>query len=115
MTEMIAGDKAIGELADIIPLKRGMSGRINLAEFIFEHDIMQVSGELAIRQLWRPALRSACFVVDKDENKFIIKGAGWGHGVGMCQSGAVAQAIRGRNYMSILNHYYKKAELISLY
>jgi SpoIID/LytB domain protein len=115
MTEMIAGDKNIGKLINIIPLERGASGRIYKARFEFEHDSMEVNGELAIRMLFKPALRSACFVADKVKHGIIVKGAGWGHGVGMCQSGAVAQAKQGKDFNSILNHYYREAELINLY
>jgi SpoIID/LytB domain protein len=115
ITEMIAGDKDIGKLVNIIPIRRGASGRINLVMLKFENDAMEISGELAIRQLWQPALRSACFVVDREEDKFIIRGAGWGHGVGMCQSGAVAQAMHGLKFVSILQHYYPEAELITMY
>lgn len=115
ITKMIAGDRHPGSLVNIVPLKRGSSGRIILARFIFEKDSIDVSGELSIRQLWKPSLRSACFVVDKESDKFILNGAGWGHGVGMCQTGAVAQANNGKDFVSILNHYYQKAELIALY
>lgn len=115
ITLMIAEEKDLGDLVDIVPLKRGPSGRMNLARFVFEKDSMDVSGELSIRQLWQPSLRSACFVVKKEADKFILNGAGWGHGVGMCQTGAVAQAKNGKDFTSILNHYYQKAELITLY
>lgn len=115
ITRMISGGKNMGNLLKITPLKRGPSGRIISAKFEFEKDIIEINGELAIRQLWQPALRSSCFVVDKAGDKFILSGAGWGHGVGMCQSGAVAQARQGNDFISILNHYYRKADLISLY
>ena len=115
LTEMIAGENDAGKLVNIIPLKRGASGRIYHAKFEFEKDTIEIKGELALRQLWKPALRSSCIIVERDKNKFIIKGAGWGHGVGMCQSGAVAQAKQGKDFISILNHYYGKAELIKLY
>lgn len=115
ITHMIAGDRDLGSLVNIVSLKRGVSGRINLARFVFEKESMDVSGELSIRQLWHPSLRSACFVIDKEADKFILNGVGWGHGVGMCQTGAVAQAKNGKGFVSILNHYYQKAELITLY
>jgi len=115
ISKMIAGEKNLGSLVEIKPLKRGISGRMYQARFIFEKDSFDVKGELAIRQLWHPSLRSACFVVEKNDDMFVLNGAGWGHGVGMCQSGAVAQAKNGATFWAILKHYYQKAELLSLY
>jgi SpoIID/LytB domain protein len=115
IAQMVAGDKDMGKLVNIIPIRRGTSGRINLAMFKFENDAIEIRGELAIRQIWQPALRSACFIVDREEDKFILRGAGWGHGVGMCQSGAVAQAKKGKEFISILQHYYPGVKLITMY
>ncbi len=115
ISKMIAGENEWGYLVNIKALKRGVSGRMYLARFVFEKDSFDVRGELAIRQLWHPSLRSSCFVVDKDDDHFILYGAGWGHGVGMCQSGAVSQAKQGTDFKSILEHYYPKAKLISIY
>ncbi|MCK4753961.1 MAG: SpoIID/LytB domain-containing protein, partial [Calditrichia bacterium] len=115
ISKVIAGENKWGDLVNIKALKRGVSGRMYLARFVFEKDSFDVKGELTIRQLWHPSLRSSCFVVDKDDDHFILNGAGWGHGVGMCQSGAVAQAKQGAIFNSILQHYYQKAELMTLY
>jgi SpoIID/LytB domain protein len=54
-------------------------------------------------------------VVDKTETGFIFYGAGWGHGVGMCQSGAIAMAKQGKNFEEILKHYYRKTDLLKIY
>ena len=105
----------MGKLLNIKTLQRGSSGRMYEARFIFERDSIHIFGELAIRQMWHPALRSACFVVDQVGNDFILNGAGWGHGVGMCQSGAVAQALTGSDFKSILEHYYQKSEILAIY
>ena len=115
LSRMLAGDKDLGKLIEINPIKRGQSGRIYKSGFIFEKGKFTKNTELSIRQLWSPSLRSSCFVVDQEKDKFIIKGAGWGHGVGMCQSGAVAQAKLSRNFQKILKHYYRKAKLTKLY
>lgn len=104
-----------GKLKDVISLNRGTSGRIYKAEFHFEKETMQVEGELKIRQMFTPPLRSSAFIVDKTDNGFLIQGAGWGHGVGMCQSGAVSLANLGKTFDFILNHYYKKTELMKIY
>jgi stage II sporulation protein D len=115
ISKMISGEKDFGKLLDIQILNRGASGRIYSAKFIFENEELKVDGELAIRQLFKPSLRSSCFVVDIEEKIFILNGAGWGHGVGMCQSGAVAQAKQGVNFKNILHHYYENTDLLILY
>lgn len=113
--KMISKGKDLGNLIDIIILNRGTSSRAYLAEFVFEKEKIEVGGELKIRQMFSPPLRSSCFVVDKTETGFILHGAGWGHGVGMCQSGAITMANNGHSFEEILNHYYRKAELQIIY
>ena len=65
--------------------------------------------------MFSPPLRSSSFVVDKTETGFTLHGAGWGHGVGMCQSGAITMANSDKSFKEILNHYYGKAELLKIY
>ncbi len=115
ISKMISGEKNLGMLLDIKIFERGASGRIYSANFIFEKDSFIVDGELAIRQLFKPSLRSSCLIVTKEKDKFILNGAGWGHGVGMCQSGTVARAKQGVNFNNILNHYYENTDLLILY
>jgi SpoIID/LytB domain protein len=115
VSQMTAKGKDLGNLIDIKILKRGSSGRAYLAQFIFEKDSLEVKGELKIRQMFSSPLRSSCFVVDKTETGFVLHGAGWGHGVGMCQSGAITMARNGNSFEEILKHYYRKAELINIY
>lgn len=108
--------KEIGKVKEIIPIERGNSGRIIKAKFIGEKDSLELNSELEIRKIKKPPFRSSCFVVEKviDDQlneKFIFKGAGWGHGVGMCQSGAVARAFSGQNYEEILKHYFPQTEI----
>ena len=102
----------IGRVYDIIPLERGVSGRIYDILFIGDKGYCRVQGELDIRRLLDPPLKSSCFVVDKigpvsEPVSFILSGAGWGHGVGMCQTGAIAMAVAGREYEEILAHYFR--------
>ncbi len=115
INKMTAKGKDLGNLIDIKFLKRGESGRAYLAKFIFEKDSVEVKGELKIRQMISPPLRSACFVVDKTEAGFVFYGAGWGHGVGMCQSGAITMARNGNSFEEILKHYYRSAELLNVF
>jgi SpoIID/LytB domain protein len=66
-------------------------------------------------------LRSSCFVIETDVGDdgipltFSFIGAGQGHGAGMCQAGAVAMALDGKDYIAILSHYYRKGEIKKLY
>jgi SpoIID/LytB domain protein len=63
--------------------------------------------ELEIRRaLSRSHLYSSGFVVDKERGRFVLRGAGWGHGVGLCQIGAAVMASEGKSYREILSHYY---------
>jgi SpoIID/LytB domain protein len=112
---MTSKGNELGNLLDIEILKRGTSGRAYLTNFVFEKETIEVKGELKIRQMFSPPLRSSCFIVDKTETGFVLHGAGWGHGVGMCQSGAITMANNGKRFEEILNHYYRKAELIKVY
>lgn len=116
LTKNLNAIKGIGRLIEIIPLNRGNSGRIIKARFIGEEDSLELNSELEIRKIKNPPFRSSCFVVEKviddqlNEN-FIFKGAGWGHGVGMCQSGAVARAYSGQMFKEILKHYFPETEI----
>ena len=106
----------IGSLIQIKPLERGVSGRIKRVELRGTRKSIVIERELEIRKaLSSNYLYSSCFVVDRDGNDFIIKGAGWGHGVGMCQTGAAMMALDGHNFHDILNHYYQNSELVKLY
>lgn len=112
--------KQIGLLQEIKILERGNSGRIIKASFIGSKDSLDLNSELEIRKIKKPPFRSSCFVVEKvfdDQSnvKYLFKGAGWGHGVGMCQSGAVARAFAGQTYEQILNHYFSESKIKSVY
>ncbi len=112
--------KEIGVLQEIQILERGNSGRIIKARFLGSKDSLELNSELEIRKIKKPPFRSSCFIYDKTfaaDNSIIYKfnGAGWGHGVGMCQSGAVARAFSGQTYEQILNHYFPKTEIKSVY
>jgi stage II sporulation protein D len=115
LTTMLTDDRTLGQFKRLRVLKRGPSGRIYKARLIFESGRLDVDGELALRQRFSPSLRSSAFYVVRKGDMVIIHGAGWGHGVGMCQSGAVAQAASGGSYIQILKHYYSKADLLNIY
>lgn len=112
--------KQIGALQEIKIVERGNSGRIIKARFWGSKDSLDLNSELEIRKIKKPPFRSSCFIYDKTfaaDSSIIYKfnGAGWGHGVGMCQSGAVARAFSNQTYQQILNHYFPKTEIKSVY
>lgn len=110
----------LGRIKSIDSFIRDVSGRIFSLKVTGEKGEKTIMKELTIRKLFG-MLRSSCFVVDwqKDEHGFIsgasFSGAGWGHGVGMCQTGAQSMAVKGKTYQQILLHYFPGAQLKSLY
>ena len=107
--------KEIGNILNIVPVERGYSGRIKALEIIGTEDRTIISKELNIRRLLSSShLPSSAFIIDKNEDTFILRGAGWGHGVGLCQIGAQIMGEQGYNYKDILKHYYKGSVLKKL-
>ncbi|MBO7160100.1 MAG: SpoIID/LytB domain-containing protein [Paludibacteraceae bacterium] len=101
-----------GEIVDLIPLKRGVSGRIYELKIVGTKKTLTIGKELEIRKwLSESHLYSSAFVVEKSEGKFTLYGAGWGHGVGLCQIGAAVMAEKGYTYQEILAHYYPNTEI----
>ena len=97
----------LGKIIDLIPLKRGVSGRIYELKIVGENESIIIGKELEIRKwLSNSHLYSSAFIVEKDANTFTLHGAGWGHGVGLCQIGAAVMAEKGYTYKEILAHYY---------
>ncbi len=110
-----------GEIIDLIPVARGTSGRIYRLKIVGTHKTQIIGKELEIRRTLSPShLYSSAFVVEKVGNgeipdRFIIRGAGWGHGVGLCQIGAAVMGEKGYNYNQILQHYFVGAKVTKLY
>jgi stage II sporulation protein D len=111
-----------GSLQNIVPLQRGPSGRIFRLKIIGSKKSIVVGKELEIRNwLSRSHLYSSGFVVSVKRNlqgeaeRFIFNGAGWGHGVGLCQIGAAVMATRGFTTGQILKHYFKGVEIEKIY
>lgn len=107
---------SFGDIIDLIPLARGTSGRIYQLKIIGTHRTFIIGKELEIRKsLSETHLYSSAFVVDKEDirreipGKFTLTGAGWGHGVGLCQIGAAVMGANGYNYEEILTHYFPGA------
>ncbi len=111
-----------GQIVDLIPLERGRSGRISRLKIVGTKLTFTIGKELEIRRaLSKSHLYSSAFVVDKLDivdgvpQKFHISGAGWGHGVGLCQIGAAVMGEKGYKYDEILLHYYNGAEIEKIY
>ncbi|MDD3488979.1 MAG: SpoIID/LytB domain-containing protein [Paludibacter sp.] len=111
-----------GQIIDLIPLKRGESGRIIELKIVGTLQTVVVGKELEIRKwLSNSHLYSSAFVIDKHETtnnipqRFVISGAGWGHGVGLCQIGAAMMGEKGYFYKDILLHYFRNSELKKIY
>ena len=97
----------LGKIIDLIPLKRGVSGRIYELKIVGKKESIIIGKELEIRKwLSNSHLCSSAFIVEKDGDTFTLHGAGWGHGVGLCQIGAAVMATKGYTYKEILAHYY---------
>ncbi len=127
----------LGNITDLIPLERGKSGRIWKLEIVGTKGSFTIGKELEIRRtLSDTHLKSSWFEVEKVENhhpsptthhltpntqhpspttQFILKGKGWGHGVGLCQIGAAVMGENGYSYKEILSHYYQKTNIQKLY
>ena len=111
-----------GDIIDLIPVQRGPSGRICKLKIVGSLKTLTIGKELEIRRtLSQSHLFSSAFVVDKGEMKngvpqsFLLSGAGWGHGVGLCQIGAAVMGEKGYTYEEILLHYYKGADIRKFY
>ncbi len=113
----------LGRIISLEPVLRGESGRIVKLKITGENGAVVIGKELEIRRsLSRSHLYSSAFVIEIEKNKdtglaerFRIRGAGWGHGVGLCQIGAAVMADLGHDHEQILAHYFQGATLRALY
>lgn len=115
----------IGSVIDLTPMQRGKSGRLCKLKITGSKRSIIVGKELEIRRLLSPShLYSSAFIIeksvktmgnDKKITTFTLRGAGWGHGVGLCQIGAAAMSAEGYDYKAILNHYYPGADITKIY
>ncbi len=112
-----------GTILDMIPVERGKSGRLVTLKIVGTTRTLTIGKELEIRRaLSHTHLYSSAFVVDKEDidrqgapARFVLTGAGWGHGVGLCQIGAAVMGEQGFAYDEILAHYYPGAAITKSY
>lgn len=123
LSELVARRSGIdfGTICELLPLERAASGRIVRLKIVGDKATRIIGKELEIRRcLSESHLYSSAFVVDKEveeesqEVSFVLKGAGWGHGVGLCQIGAAVMGEKGYSYKEILSHYYPGSYLESV-
>ena len=124
IAELIArkSGRDFGQIINLVPVERGKSGRLKKLKIVGSKLTLTIGKELEIRKtLSESHLYSSAFVVDKlrIENgipqEFVFTGAGWGHGVGLCQIGAAVMGEKGHTFREILMHYFRGAELEKLY
>jgi len=114
-------DRHAKEIVNIIALKTGKSDRIYNLEVVYvdkenNEKSLIIESEYKIRDLLSDSfLFSSAFTIEKGEQGFNLNGKGWGHGVGLCQIGALGMALRGKNSNQILSHYYPGTEIKNLY
>jgi stage II sporulation protein D len=109
-----------GAILKLEPVERAASGRLVKLRIVGEKETLIVGKELEIRRAFSPShLYSSAFIIEADlapiPKYFTLHGAGWGHGVGLCQIGAALMAEQGYNHRQILEHYYPGADLHLLY
>ena len=115
-------EEDFGHILDLVPVERGASGRLKRLKIVGTEKTLIIGKELEIRRSLSPThLYSSAFIVTKEDivdgipQTFTLNGAGWGHGVGLCQIGAAAMSAEGYAYEQILRHYYTGANLKRLY
>jgi stage II sporulation protein D len=108
------------EVLALTPTRRGSSGRIHELEIIYrttngERKAYRCTSQYEVRKLLHPSfLYSSAITLQEEGDSFIFHGAGWGHGVGLCQIGATFQAIKGRSYQEILKLYFPGSEIVKV-
>lgn len=110
----------LGYIVALKPLARGTSGRITRLKVTGHEDSIIIGKELEIRRSLSPShLYSSAFTVDIDgegpEATVTLRGAGWGHGVGLCQIGAAVMAVNGYRHQDILSHYFPNTTISTIY
>lgn len=108
----------VGRVESLEVEGRGISGRARSLVIRGAKGEARVYSELSIRRLFK-MLESGMFVVDVEgtgkDRRFVFRGGGWGHGAGMCQTGAIGRAEKGSKYREILSHYYGGADVVRMY
>lgn len=119
LTKIVA-ELGVGRVTDVAILGRGKGGRVTGLRILGSDGKADVLRELPVRRLFAN-LNSGAFILDVEKNddgfveKLTFEGGGWGHGVGMCQMGAIGRAEAGQSFRQILGHYYGGAQVERIY
>ena len=114
MDRLVNAQHAIGSVVAIQVLDRGVSGRAKRVLFKGQDGEILIKGELTLRRLLGN-LRSSMFIVTTLNDRWFFKGGGWGHGVGMCQYGAIGMAEAGKSARNILAKYFSGTKVRRVY
>ena len=114
MDRMVNKRHEIGRVTGVEVLERGVSGRGKRVRFKGTKGEVVVKGELKIRRLLGN-MRSSMFLVNFRDGHWFFKGGGWGHGVGMCQYGAIGMAEAGKTATQILKKYFSRTQVSTVY
>jgi stage II sporulation protein D len=114
LDRLVNAKHTIGSIHTIEVLGRGVSGRVRSVRFTGDTGTVVIEGELSVRRLLGN-LRSGMFIHHKKDDIWFFKGGGWGHGVGMCQYGAIGMAEAGRPFRAILKKYYGGSKIEKVY
>jgi SpoIID/LytB domain protein len=112
--DRLCGNLGVGRVRSLVVEGRGVSGRAKALRVEGTDGIARVVGELAIRRRFQN-LDSGMFIVERERDEWIFVGGGWGHGSGMCQTGAIGRAMSGFGYREILAWYYSGARPEKIY
>ncbi len=120
LNKLVAKKFKVGQVQNLLPGERGFSGRLKSLTIQGSDGQATILWELPIRRLFNNLPSAAVkIIIDRDAQghptAFTFHGAGWGHGVGMSQTGAMGRARAGQNYETILLHYYTGSHLKTLY
>lgn len=113
-------DHKVGHVMAMTVTERGASGRARLLQISGDAGAATLRGELAIRRAFG-MLNSAMLVISVERDAkgrptaWVFNGGGWGHGVGLCQTGAIGRAEAGQSYRQILDHYFNGARVARVY
>jgi SpoIID/LytB domain protein len=112
--DVLLAPLGVGAVDDLAVVRRGASGRAIALRVDGERGSATIHGELRIRRLLGD-LPSAMFVLAPDREGWTFRGGGWGHGVGMCQWGAIGRAAAGHDHRRILRAYFSGADVARIY
>jgi len=121
ISKRVSERKNIGKVIDIQVQKRGLSGRALVVEYVGDRGTYTAVGATLNRRILGGLKSGLWYAIrvggtaEDEPSEWVFRGGGYGHGVGLCQHGAIGMAAAGRNYTRILMHYFRASRLVSLW